>query len=124
MNDINFDFIFVDTGVMDMEGSWRDELMSDAVGIQLTLPCDSDNSFSDFHCSHCGKQYLHKKTLQRHMRYDCGTKPRFSCSVCGLRVRRRYTLTRHLVAVHCIQRDQAECSVPSLFRRKKLPLCP
>lgn len=102
-----------------MEGSWRDELMSNTSTLQPVIPSSDSGNHSNFHCSHCGKKYLHKKTLRRHMLYDCGTRPRFSCSMCGLRVRRRYTLTRHLVAVHCVQRHEAECSVPSVFRRKR-----
>jgi hypothetical protein len=102
-----------------MEGRWRDELMRDSVTLELTMPSNGDDNSSYFHCSHCGRQYLLKKTLRRHMLYDCGTKPRFSCSMCGLRVRRRYILTRHLVEVHRVQKEQAECSVPLLFHRKK-----
>jgi hypothetical protein len=111
-------FHFADIGIIDMEDRWRDELMRDSVALQL-MPSSGDDNSSSFHCSHCGRQYLRKKTLRRHMLYDCGTKPRFSCSLCGLRFRRRYTLTRHLVVAHCIQKDQAECSVPLLFHRKK-----
>jgi hypothetical protein len=94
-----------------MEGGCRDELMNVILAPQLTVPTGRGDSHDNFHCSHCGKHYLHMKTLRRHMLYDCGTKPRFSCSVCGLRARRRYTLTKHLVAVHCVPRDVAECSV-------------
>lgn len=102
-----------------MDDSWRDDLTSDTMALWLGMPNDSDDISSTFRCSRCGKQYLRKRTLQRHMRYDCGTEPRFSCSVCGLRVRRRYALTSHLVAVHGVERDQAEYSVPSLFGREK-----
>jgi predicted RNA-binding Zn-ribbon protein involved in translation (DUF1610 family) len=112
-------FLLADRGVMDTEGSWRNELMSNTSALQFIIPSNDNGNTSNFHCSHCGKIYLHKKTLRRHMLYDCGTRPRFSCSMCGLRVRRRYTLTRHLVAVHCVQRHEAECSVPTVFRRKR-----
>jgi hypothetical protein len=111
-------FLFAD-GVMDIEGNWSDELMRDSVAPEVTMPSNVDDSSSNFHCSHCGRQYLHKKTLRRHMLYDCGTKPRFLFSVCGLRVRQRYTLTRHLMVMHCVQKDQVECSVPLLFHTKK-----
>jgi hypothetical protein len=46
------------------------------------------------------------------MFYGCGTKLRFSCSVCGLRVCWRYMLTKHVIAVCCVLKDVAECSVP------------
>lgn len=109
---INFVFLLADFGAMDLEDGCGNELMNDMLVPQLTVSSDRDDSCNNFHCSHCGKQYLHRKTLRRHMFYDCGIKPRFSCSVCGLRFRRRYTLTKHLVAVHCVPKDVAECSVP------------
>ncbi|KAJ4427514.1 hypothetical protein ANN_25162 [Periplaneta americana] len=100
---------------MGMEDSWRDDLTTDTMALWLSMPNEGDENSRNFRCSRCGKQYLRKRTLRRHMRYDCGTEPRFSCPLCGLRVRRRYALTSHLVAVHGVQRDQAEYSVPSLF---------
>jgi transcription elongation factor Elf1 len=100
-------FLLTDNGVMIMEDSQRQELPSDRKPLWF-----SDDNTSSFHCIRCGKQYLRKRTLLRHMRYDCGTEPRFSCSMCGLRTRRRYTLTSHLVAVHGVHRQEAEYNVP------------
>jgi hypothetical protein len=97
----------------------RDELTSDRTGLWLGIQNASDDKASTFHCIRCGKQYLRKRTLLRHMRYDCGTEPRFSCSMCGLRARRRYTLTSHLVAVHGIHRREAEYNVPLLSSRER-----
>jgi hypothetical protein len=103
-----------------MENSWRDELSSDdTMALQIGMSNYSDNNSNNFHCSRCGKQYLRKRTLQRHMRYDCGTEPRFPCFICGMRVRRRYALTSHLVAVHGVQKDEAEYSMLSLFGTEK-----
>ncbi|XP_021915081.1 longitudinals lacking protein, isoforms A/B/D/L isoform X20 [Zootermopsis nevadensis] len=105
--------------MMEMEGGWRDEFMNDSVFPKLTMPSNGDDSSSNYHCNQCGRQYQHKKTLRRHMLYDCETKPRFSCSMCGLRVRRRYNLIKHLMVVHCVQKERAECSVPLLFCTKE-----
>lgn len=104
----------------EMENSWRTELSSDdTVALQIEMPNYSDDKSNNFHCGRCGKQYLRKRTLQRHMRYDCGTEPRFPCFICGLRFRRRYALTSHLVAVHGVQRDEVEYSMLSLFGTDK-----
>lgn len=111
-------FLFAGT-MMEMEGGWRDEFMNDSVFPKLTMPSNGDDSSSNYHCNQCGRQYQHKKTLRRHMLYDCETKPRFSCSMCGLRVRRRYNLIKHLMVVHCVQKERAECSVPLLFCTKE-----
>lgn len=106
-----------------MEDNWKDELTGDTMPLWLEMPNDGDGGdSSNFPCSRCGKQYLRKRTLQRHIRYDCGTEPKFSCSMCGLKVRRRYTLTSHLAAVHGIERNLAEYSVPLLFGREREPV--
>ena len=102
-----------------MEDSQRQELPNDRTQLWFGIPSGSDDNSSSFHCIRCGKQYLRKRTLLRHMRYDCGTEPRFSCPMCGLRVRRRYTLTSHLAAVHGVHRHEAEYNVPLHSSRER-----
>jgi hypothetical protein len=112
-------FLLTDNGKMVMEDSQRQELPNDRTQLWFGIQSGSDDNSSSFHCIRCGKQYLRKRTLLRHMRYDCGTEPRFSCSMCGLRARRRYTLTSHLMAVHGIHRHEAEYNVPLHSSRER-----
>jgi hypothetical protein len=105
-------FLLTDNGVMIVEDSQRQESPVDRKQLWFGNQSGSDDTTSSFHCIRCGKQYLRKRTLLRHMRYDCGTEPRFICTMCGLRARRRYTLTSHLVAVHGVHRQEAEYNVP------------
>ncbi|KAG8259222.1 longitudinals lacking protein, isoforms N/O/W/X/Y-like [Homalodisca vitripennis] len=51
-------------------------------------------------CQSCGKVYQQKRTLQRHLRYECGVPPQFQCVMCPYRSKHRSHLTRHLVTVH------------------------
>ena len=94
-------------------------MTNEEMSLWLGGSIEGDDTGSEFRCNRCGKHYMRKRTLRRHMRYDCGTEPKFSCSICGLKIRRRYALTSHLVAVHGIRRDQAEYSVPSMSNREK-----
>lgn len=54
-----------------------------------------------FFCLVCGKNYLRKRHLQRHMRDECiGIPPRFECEFCPSKFRRKYHLVRHLNSRH------------------------
>lgn len=61
----------------------------------------SGNDGERFFCSVCGKNYLRKRHLQRHMRDECiGIPPRFECEFCTSKFRRKYHLVRHLNSRH------------------------
>lgn len=54
-----------------------------------------------FPCQVCGKSYLRKRHLQRHMRDECiGIPPRFSCELCPSKFRRKYHMVRHIQSKH------------------------
>lgn len=56
-----------------------------------------------FPCPTCGKSYLRRRHLQRHMRDECiGIPPRFHCELCPSKFRRKYHLVRHLSSKHGI----------------------
>lgn len=62
---------------------------------------DSQNTGERFFCTVCGKNYLRKRHLQRHMRDECiGIPPRFECEFCPSKFRRKYHLVRHLNSRH------------------------
>lgn len=61
----------------------------------------SSDQSERFPCSICGKSYLRKRHLQRHMRDECiGIPPRFHCELCPSKFRRKYHLVRHLSSKH------------------------
>lgn len=73
-------------------------MMSDEqMGIGTNQTPDGERFF----CLVCGKNYLRKRHLQRHMRDECiGIPPRFECEFCPSKFRRKYHLVRHLNSRH------------------------
>ncbi|XP_037948349.1 zinc finger protein ZIC 2-like [Teleopsis dalmanni] len=87
----------------------------------------SDSLNERFPCAVCGKSYLRKRHLQRHMRDECiGIPPRFSCDLCPSRFRRKYHMVRHLTSKHNIPQavaQQTSGSVRSNNARPKVESC-
>ncbi|KAG5670102.1 hypothetical protein PVAND_000385 [Polypedilum vanderplanki] len=70
----------------------------DAQGIN-----QEDAQSERFPCPTCGKSYLRRRHLQRHMRDECvNIPPRFHCEMCPSKFRRKYHLVRHLNSKHGI----------------------
>lgn len=71
-----------------------------------------------FACDVCGKSYLRKRHLQRHMRDECiDIPPRFSCDLCTSQFRRKYHMVRHLTSKHGIPPDIAQHASSSTGQR-------
>lgn len=51
-------------------------------------------------CSRCQKIYLQKKTLGRHLRFDCGQSPAFECQMCPKKFKHGYILLKHMRQIH------------------------
>nr|CAI5817494.1 unnamed protein product [Callosobruchus analis] len=51
-------------------------------------------------CTKCRKTYSQKKTLGRHLRFDCGQVPTFACTVCGKKFKHGYILLKHMRHTH------------------------
>lgn len=73
-----------------------------------------------FPCPTCGKSYLRRRHLQRHMRDECiGIPPRFHCEMCPSKFRRKYHLVRHLSSKHGIITPPTPMPVKSEKSTKK-----
>lgn len=53
-----------------------------------------------FICTNCGRQYKLRKTLNRHMRHECGKDKAHICPVCDYRTYRNDRLLSHLRSSH------------------------
>lgn len=91
-----------------MSYHFSQSLIEDGSVLNLTSSGGNNLSYSGgmqerFACAVCGKSYLRKRHLQRHMRDECiGIPPRFSCDLCPSRFRRKYHMVRHLTSKHGI----------------------
>ena len=53
-----------------------------------------------FPCDSCGKVYKWRRTLQNHLKVECGKDPQFKCPFCPLRSKRKGNIYAHIKAVH------------------------
>lgn len=53
-----------------------------------------------FKCPDCGRCYLHRRSLWRHMKLECGKEPMFQCPHCPKRSKLKENLKQHIIFVH------------------------
>jgi uncharacterized C2H2 Zn-finger protein len=53
-----------------------------------------------FQCTQCGKVYMSKGSLTRHLKFECGKEPQFQCPHCPLRTKRKSSLMTHIYCKH------------------------
>ncbi|KAK3915454.1 Longitudinals lacking protein, isoform G [Frankliniella fusca] len=51
-------------------------------------------------CPKCGRSYMWKNTLMRHLRNECGKEPQFQCPFCPHRTKLKSNLTQHIRYKH------------------------
>lgn len=66
------------------------------LGLKKTAFKDLNMKTGCFSCPNCNKVYIHKKTLSRHIRQECGVEPELQCPYCPYRARRAYVLASHI----------------------------
>lgn len=53
----------------------------------------------------CGRSYLRKETLRRHLRLECGVERKHRCGICDQRFVRRDHVKVHLIHVHGLRAE-------------------
>ncbi|XP_034250889.1 longitudinals lacking protein-like [Thrips palmi] len=53
-----------------------------------------------YECPKCGRSYMWKNTLMRHLRNECGIEPQFQCPFCPHRTKLKSNLTQHIRYKH------------------------
>ncbi|XP_053973088.1 zinc finger and SCAN domain-containing protein 10-like [Hylaeus volcanicus] len=81
--------------------AFRFERLNNLQGSQTSgWPCQQQYVAKPYSCSNCNKRYVRRDSLYKHLRYECGTEPKFACTVCGRRFKRKHHLTYHLTNMH------------------------
>lgn len=49
-----------------------------------------------FACLACGRQYIHRASLWKHKKYECGLEPQYICVYCDYKSATKGNLKRHV----------------------------
>ena len=86
--------------------SMEDEVKSEEETKAVSKPAGKySRKKGRFPCGLCGRCYVRKDSLQRHVKYECDKEPQFPCPFCSQRSKRRSHQIRHIQRQH---RDQME----------------
>lgn len=51
-------------------------------------------------CMQCGKCYTYARNLDRHLKLECGKKPKYFCKFCNYKSKHKSDTIKHIVRVH------------------------
>lgn len=71
----------------------------------------------NFACFQCGRSYIRKDSLQRHLNYECGIEPQFQCPFCPQKCKRKAHQIRHITRQHKDKIGLLEENNPDLIKR-------
>ena len=54
-------------------------------------------------CPQCNRKYKHKRSLQHHLKFECGKEPQFQCPVCPAKHKSRSNLYMHTRNKHGLE---------------------
>lgn len=63
-----------------------------------------EDSKDDIYCPNkCGRKYKHRGSVARHLKFECGVKPKFQCTICSKYFKQRINFKIHMIRIHsCI----------------------
>ncbi|XP_044747977.1 longitudinals lacking protein, isoforms A/B/D/L isoform X10 [Coccinella septempunctata] len=71
----------------------------------------------NFECLQCGRHYIRKDSLQRHLTYECGKEPQFQCPFCPQRCKRKAHQMRHIIRQHKDKVGLVKENNPGMFKK-------
>ena len=71
----------------------------DHVTTRIKLSRINDGINKPFICR-CGKSYIKKGSLNRHLKEECGKDPKHTCYICKKRFHQKANFVRHNLTVH------------------------
>jgi DNA-directed RNA polymerase subunit RPC12/RpoP len=70
------------------------------VSLQTVPSLRSSTNPGSYPCIKCGKMYMWKTNLQRHVRLECGKEPQCKCPYCPHKTNRKDVLLTHVKLIH------------------------
>ena len=67
-----------------------------------------NKSNGKFVCVQCGRSYMRKDSLQRHVQWECLKEPQFQCPFCPQKCKRKAHWLRHIRRQHDDEVDDIE----------------
>lgn len=58
------------------------------------------HSHGVYPCDRCGRTYVRKDSLSRHLQWECGKEPQFQCPFCPQKCKRKSHQLRHIQRQH------------------------
>lgn len=58
-----------------------------------------------FICSNCPRKYVHKTSLLKHLKFECGVNPKFFCLFCKKYFKQPSNFKMHMAVAHQILTD-------------------
>lgn len=71
-----------------------------SVSVQPVPSFRSSSNPGSYPCTQCGKMYMWKTNLQRHVRLECGKEPQCKCPYCPHKTNRKDVLLTHVKLIH------------------------
>lgn len=60
----------------------------------------SASSLKAWPCDRCGKRYMWRDSLTKHLRVECGKAPTFECPICGRKFKHKHRWQSHARLIH------------------------
>ena len=103
MNNYRFDC----TNVVFVTDIWRSTMISArSRNMQEVVNLDSmyygGQPPACFPCNGCGNTYRHKRSLQKHVKLECGKEPQFHCPYCPMKMKQKGNLHKHIRKRHAL----------------------
>lgn len=62
---------------------------------------DNGDNGTFFMCPNdCGRKYKYERSLNSHLRFECGQPKTFKCNICGKMFKRKHSCQRHMGLMH------------------------
>jgi DNA-directed RNA polymerase subunit RPC12/RpoP len=71
-----------------------------SMSLQPVPSLRSSSNPGSYPCTQCGKMYMWKTNLQRHVRLECGKEPQCKCPYCPHKTNRKDVLLTHVKLIH------------------------